>query len=199
MASGSHQAEYLSQHLTSGAMRVLANKRFVPFPFLSPFPFSSADCGQARALLTSWTSLLSESSKPRKRDSHLAGDIGDWHSVMFDQASHDLRSACRRRPRRLPFRNFVRDTPFFLHVPRHARQSGSPLRRFAHRRLSSLDDTPPFNPFDHDMMQSPGTIEPCLPRHWYVTWVVLRPVCPASQQRSHNPATRASIALPFCR
>ena len=28
MASGSHQAEYFSQHLTSAAMRILANKRF---------------------------------------------------------------------------------------------------------------------------------------------------------------------------
>jgi hypothetical protein len=26
------------------------------------------------------------------RNSHSAGDISDWHSVIFDQASHDLRS-----------------------------------------------------------------------------------------------------------
>jgi hypothetical protein len=71
--------------------------------------------------VTSWTSLSSGSSKSRKSRSSPGGHIGDWHGVISDQSSDNLRSDLRQPIATAPFRSYVATLRSFSHAPsRHA-------------------------------------------------------------------------------
>ena len=75
----------------------------------------------------------------------------------FQKAACDDMPSELRRPPWLVFflQSRQRHSVLFAHSATRSAIRFS-FTHFAHRRLSSLNDTPPFNPFDHDVMQVPG-------------------------------------------
>jgi len=64
-------------------------------------------------LLLSGQASRQDLRRSEGRDSYLQGDIGHWRSVIFDQASDDLRSDRRQPIATAPVRSSVGDSSFF--------------------------------------------------------------------------------------